>query len=331
MSLSPHRDEPGDRSGPANASRPAESAPRERITLRTLARMARAFAAGEGPPFAALTAYDATTARWLERAGVHMLLVGDSAAEVVFGFERTIDIPLDPLIALTAAVRRGSPNTVLMADMPFLSYGADEADGVRNAGRFLVEGRADIVKLELQASQAPLVARLTECGIPVCAHVGSKPQHVALTAGYTSAGRTAADAQRIVEDAVELERAGAVMLLVEAVPDDVTEEIRARTSAPLIGIGAGTACHGQILVVHDLLGLTDHPPRFAEPAAALGPEIRRAGEEWVRRVAARDLGGRRYTMREGESERFRRGAGPGRSPGNGASAVPNEPAGRGRV
>lgn len=281
---------------------PGENAP-QRFTLASLARMA-----AEGKPFACLTCYDATTARWLARGGVHVLLVGDTAAEVVLGLPRTIDMPLDVLIALTAAVKRGSSaaggELVVMGDMPFMSYHASEAEAIRNAGRFLTEGLADIVKLELDSSFALLVEKLTRAGIPVCAHVGSKPQHIALTGGYASAGKTAAEARRIVDDAVALERAGAKMLLVEAVPPEVTRAILDATTVPLIGIGAGTDCHAQVLVLQDLVGMTDHPPRFAEPVAHLGRSLEDAGREWVARVAARRIGGQAYSMRAGEAQKL---------------------------
>ncbi len=269
------------------------------VTIRTLRAMA-----SRGETFACLAAYDATTARWLERAGVHVLLAGDSAAEVILGLPRTVHMPLEVSIALTAAVKRGAPRTHVMADMPFMSYQASPDDAMTNCGRFLTEGLADSVKIEADASYAPLVDRMTRAGIPVCAHIGSRPQTAALTGGYTSAGRTADEARRIVDDAVALEQAGALLLLVEAVPDEVSRAIITRTTAPLIGIGAGPACHGQILVVHDLLGMTDHPPRFAEPVASLGPAIEQAGRDWVRRVREGSIGGVRYTMREGEAERL---------------------------
>lgn len=267
--------------------------------MRTLRGMKR-----RGEAFACLTCYDATSARWLDRAGVDVLLVGDTAAEVILGFERTIDMPLEMSIALTAAVRRGASRAMVMGDMPFLSYHCGADDAVRNAGRMLTEGSADVVKLEADASFAPLVERMARAGIAVCGHVGARPQTAALEGGYGSAGRSAADAARIVEDAVALERAGAVLLLVEAVPDAVADRIRERTSVPLIGIGAGTACDGQILVLHDLVGMTDAPPRFAERSASMGPELQSAGADWVQRVRARSIGGRGYAMREGELERF---------------------------
>jgi len=272
----------------------------EPVTLRTLQRMAEA-----GEPFAALTCYDATTARWLQRAGVPVLLVGDTAAEVILGFNRTIDMPLDVLLALTAGVKRGAPRTLVMGDMPFMSYQAGEAEAVKNAGRFLTEGLADVVKIEADESFEPLITRMVRAGVPVCGHVGSRPQLATLQGGYQAAGRTAEEASKIVRDAVAMERAGCVLLLVEAVPDEVTARILESVRIPVIGIGAGTACHGQVLVLQDLLGLTDHAPRFAEPAAQLGPEIRRAAEDWVVRVREGRLGGRRYTMQRGEAEKFK--------------------------
>lgn len=255
--------------------------------------------AGRGTPFACLTCYDATTARWLERAGVHVLLVGDTAAEMILGFERTIDMPLDVLLALTAGVKRGAKRSVVMGDMPFMSYQADEREAIRNAGRFMTEGMADIVKVEADASFAPLIRKMTRAGVPICGHVGSLPQRAALEGGYGSAGRTPAEAEAIVHDAVELEKAGAVMLLIEAVPEEVTARVLEATSVPVIGIGAGSACHGQVLVLQDLLGMTDSPPRFAEALASLGPQIQAVGEQWVKRVAERAIGGKGYAMKTG--------------------------------
>lgn len=270
------------------------------VTIRTIREMV-----AKGERFSSLTCYDATTAKWLQRAGVHVLLVGDTAAEVILGYTRTIDMPLDVLIALTAGVKRGAPNCMVMADMPFLSYQADDAEGIRNAGRFMTEGLADIVKVEAESAHAPLIEKMARAGIPVCAHIGSRPQLAGLSGGYGSAGRTADQAERIIADAVALERAGAVMLLLEAVPDEVTRRVLAVTSIPVIGIGAGVECHGQVLVLQDLLGMTDEPPRFAEAVASLGPAIRRAAAEWTSRVRTGRIGGRRYSMLKAESEKLR--------------------------
>ncbi len=257
--------------------------------------------ARDGEPFACFACYDATTARWLERAGVHVLLMGDSAAEIVLGHKSTIHMPLEVSIALTAGLKRGAPNTVVMADMPFMSYHADEAEAINAAGRYMTEGMADIVKLEADASFAPIVAKMTRAGVPICGHVGSRPQQVGLHGGYVASGRTAADASRIVSDARALEEAGAVMLLVEAVPHEVAERIIAATDIPLIGIGAGPACHGQILVLQDLLGLTDWQPGFAQPMLQMGEAIRDAARDWVDRVRRRAASDHRYVMKPGES------------------------------
>ncbi|MFG0292753.1 MAG: 3-methyl-2-oxobutanoate hydroxymethyltransferase [Phycisphaerales bacterium JB050] len=280
------------------ARTPDTPKPRRPVTLRTIRKMAE-----QGEPFACLTCYDATTARWLEAGGVHVLLVGDTAAEIVLGYDSTIHMPLDIAIALTAAVKRGAPRTMVMGDMPFMSYQGSADDAMVNAARFLTEGNADIIKIEADRTLAPLIKRMTRAGIPVCAHVGAKPQQVGLTGGYSSAGRTPADADSVVADAIALEQAGAVMLLVEAVPPQVTERILEKTSVPLIGIGAGPAPHGQILVVQDLLGLTAWQPGFAQPVADLGERIRDAAETYVERVSQRQVTEHRFEMKPNEPER----------------------------
>lgn len=280
----------------AMSIRPSPPAPgdaRRKITLRTLRRMAKA-----GEVFACLTCYDHACARWLDRAGVHVLLVGDSAANVVLGHETTHAMPFDLAVWLTAAVRRGATYAHVMADMPFMSYQADDAEALRNAGRLLSEGRADSVKIEADASFAPLVEKMTRAGIPICAHIGSRPQMWAMSGGPRVAGRDAAEADRIVADAVALEKAGAALLLIEAVPPEVAEMVVRATRTPVIGIGAGPACHGQILVLHDLIGLTEEAPRFVEPIADLGARLEAAGREWVRRVGSRRIGGELYASNE---------------------------------
>ena len=252
--------------------------------------------AEQGERFACLTAYDATTARHLERAGIPLLLTGDTAAEVVLGLPGTIHAPLDFLIMITAAVKRGAPNTFVMGDMPFLSYQCEEAEGIRNAGRFLTEGRADAVKLEVDGTFTGLVSQLDRAGIPVCAHIGSRPQRDKHDGGYRAAGRTHADAARIVEDAIRMEEAGACMLLIEATPAEVSQQIVERTSIPVIGCGAGPACHGQIVVTQDILGLTDWQPAFAQPVTDMASSLQAAAQRWITKVAAADLGEHPYTM-----------------------------------
>lgn len=272
------------------------------VTVRSLQRAMR-----EGIKFAALTCYDATTARWYERAGVPVLLVGDTAAEMILGYPNTLHAPLDFLVMLTAAVKRGAPRALVMADMPFMSYHADEAEGVRNAGRFMTEGMADVVKLEVDASFAPLVEKMSRAGIPVVAHIGSRPQHAKQVGGYVAAGKTADDAVKILADADAMVAAGATMLLVEATPIEVTEEVVRRSPVPVIGCGAGPVCHGQVVVMHDVLGLTDRQPPFALPIVSLSRQLGEMATEWKSRVRAGTLGEHPYALSdEQKAEFFRR-------------------------
>lgn len=270
----------------------------EPVTLRDLRRWRR-----EGTRFPCLTAYDATTARWLARAGVPVLLVGDSAGEVILGLPSTIHAPLDFLITITAAVKRGAPNALVMADMPFMSYHCSPDDAVRNAGRFMVEGHADLVKMEVDRTQAELVDRMTRAGIPVVAHVGFKPQQVRRAGGYTVAGKTAETAMEVVDDAVALAEAGAVVILVEATPGEVARMVVDRVSVPVIGCGAGPECHGQIAVTHDILGLTDWQPSFARSEGRLGPNLQSTIEQWAERVRRGELD-HPYRMSDGEADRL---------------------------
>ena len=270
----------------------------ETTTLRTLLRQARS-----GGRFACLTCYDATTARWLDRAGVEALLVGDSAAEVILGLPGTIHAPLEFMVTLTAAVKRGAPGRVVMADMPFMSYQVGEDEALRNAARFLTEGMADCVKVEVDRSWAPLVTRMTRAGIPVVAHIGCRPQQSKMHGGTFATGKTAEQALQILHDAAALEAAGACMLLLEACPAEVAAKVVERATIPVIGCGAGPACHGQVLVLQDLLGLSAWQPAFAKPAAQLGEAMRVAAAEWCDRVRRGGIEGA-FRMADGESARL---------------------------
>jgi len=274
------------------------------VTLRTLHRRVR-----DDQKFAVLTCYDATTATWLMRGGVDVLLVGDTAAEMILGYESTIHAPLDFMVTITAAVQRGAPHAFVMADMPFMSYQADDAEAIRNAGRFMTEGRAAAVKLEVDIAHGDLVQRMTHAGVPVVAHIGSRPQQVAMTGGYRAAGRTAAEARRLVETAELAEARGAVMLLIEATASEVSQRIVERVSIPVIGCGAGPACHGHVVVLQDLLGMTDWQPPFAPPAAQLGNAIQRAASDWVEKIRSGDYltADHPYHMSDDELAKFNRG------------------------
>jgi len=205
---------------------------------------------------------------------------------------------------LTAAVKRGAPNCLVIGDMPFMSYQADEAEGIRNAGRFLTDGCADAVKLEVERSFAPLVEKMARAGIPVIAHIGARPQQSKMRGGYGSVGRSAEEAKSMVSDAIAMEKAGAVMLLIEACPNEVSQRIVETTSIPLIGCGGGPACHGQIVVLQDVLGLTPWQPPFAQPLLPLGETLTEAAQRWVRKVRAGDLGEHPYAMSPEERRKF---------------------------
>ena len=266
---------------------------RTSFTLRSLLKMVRG-----GEKFACLTCYDATTARWLQAAGLHVLLVGDTAGEVILGFPNTMHTPLDFLVALTAGVKRGAPATLVMADMPFMSYQADDAEAIRNAGRFMTEGLADLVKLEVDRSFAGLVAKMSRAGIPVVAHIGSRPQHVKMHGGYYAAGKSADTAVALLDDARAMVEAGATMLLIEAAPAEVAEQIVRESTVPVIGCGAGSSCHGQVVVLQDLLGMSTWQPAFALPTAQIGGQIMAAAKVWMDRVKSGQLGEHPYVMND---------------------------------
>ncbi|MFW6060791.1 MAG: 3-methyl-2-oxobutanoate hydroxymethyltransferase [Phycisphaeraceae bacterium] len=258
----------------------------KRITLRDVQR----WAAG-GEPFAMLTCYDATTARWLWRGGVKTMLVGDTAAEVILGYDSTLPVEMDFMVQITAAVRRGAPNALVMADMPFGSYQAGDDVAIANAARFLKEGMADLVKLEVDASFAPLVERMAHAGVPVVAHIGSRPQTVRAMGGYRAAGRTPAEADALVDTAEQMIGCGAAALLVEAVPDEVGRRIVERAvhpvtkqPVPVVGCGAGPGCHGHVVVLQDLVKLSDWQPPFVESTGELGAALRDAAAAWAQRV-----------------------------------------------
>jgi 3-methyl-2-oxobutanoate hydroxymethyltransferase len=210
-----------------------------------------------------LTCYDFTTARLMQDAGVPALLVGDSAANVVLGFETTLPVPLHFMIQITAAVRRGAPKCFVVADMPFGSYHGTPGRAVRNVFRMVQLSGCDCVKMEAAESQLPAIRELSDAGVAIMAHLGLRPQAVGVLGGYKAQGRTADEAERIVNLALQMQNAGAAAILLEAVPAEVAEAVVTATNVPVIGCGAGPACHGHVVVTHDTLGLTQRPPKFA--------------------------------------------------------------------
>jgi len=238
-----------------------------------------------------LTCYDALTAHHLWQGGVKAILVGDTAAHVVLGHDSTLPVDMDFMVAITAAVRRGAPDVFIMADMPFGSYHCGDDAAVANAARFLKEGMADAVKLEVAPDHAPLVARMSAAGVPVVAHIGSRPQTVRARGRYRAMYHDQADVDRTVADARLMVEHGAVMLLIEAVPAEVSQQVVAfvKKDAPdvvVIGCGAGSACHGHVVVLHDLVGMTAWRPPFAPALANIGEQLQAAARQWVQLVAS---------------------------------------------
>ncbi len=257
----------------------AESA--GRTTLHTLREKKK-----RREPIAMLTAYDFPSAKILSAAGVDLLLVGDSAATVLLGEKSTTAATLDFLLILTAAVRRGAPDVFLMADMPIASY-PDIPTAVANASRFVREAGADCVKFEMDIRHAEMTRALSAAGICVCAHVGLLPQRALLQGGYIAQGRTPAEAQRITDTAVALVQAGAHLLLLEAVPDEVTAAIQRQVDCPVLGCGAGPSADGHVLVLHDMLGFGAHVPRFVQRFADIPAQIENAARQYMDAVRSR--------------------------------------------
>lgn len=255
-------------------------------------------------PQAMLTCYDYTTARHLDEAGVPMLLVGDSASNVILGHPSTLPVSLDFMIELTAAVRRGARRALVMADMPFGSYQQSDAQGVRNVLRMVKETNCDCVKIEAGVFSVSLIERLSDAGVAVVAHLGLRPQAVGLMGGYRYQGRTAKEADQIVRLSQTMVRAGASALLLEAVPPPVSQKVVNVTEVPVIGCGAGPACHAHVVVLQDLLGLTPHRPRFV-PVLEKG-SLQDMVRQFVRQVesGAYPDSSHQYEMPPAEQDKF---------------------------
>jgi 3-methyl-2-oxobutanoate hydroxymethyltransferase len=237
---------------------------------------------------AMLTCYDFTTAGLMQEAGVPMLLVGDSAANVILGFETTVSAPLRFMIEITAAVRRGAPLCMVIADMPFGSYGGSigRAIGFRNVVRMMKTSGADCVKLEVGGEHVDLIQELAGIGVAVIAHLGLRPQSVGLIGGYKARGRSAEEANGLVDLALDMQRAGAAALLLEAVPPEVSARIVERTQIPVIGCGAGPACHAHVIVTQDGLGLTTHKPRFVPDLGDLSSPLKEMFTRYVNLIGS---------------------------------------------
>ncbi len=240
-----------------------------------------------GQKVTVLTAYDATMARLLDRAGIDVLLVGDSLGMVVLGHDSTIPVTLDAMVHHTRAVARGASRALVVADMPFMTYQVSVADAVRNAGRLLQEGGAAAVKLEGGTPILDVVRRLVDIGVPVMGHLGLLPQSVHQVGGYRRRATTDAEATTLLAEATALEAAGVFALVLESIPHDVAASVTAALAIPTIGIGAGDGCDGQVLVSSDMLGLFDGPiPPFARQYATLADTVVDAARAYIADVHA---------------------------------------------
>jgi 3-methyl-2-oxobutanoate hydroxymethyltransferase len=248
-----------------------------RLTIKDLQDMK---ARGEKIPM--MTAYDYTSGKLLEQAGIPLMLVGDSLGMVVLGYDSTVPVTMDDMLHHIKTVVRGTEKAHIVGDLPFMSYHAEVSEAIRNAGRILKEGRAQSVKLEGGQEMAETVNRIVKSGIPVMGHVGLTPQSVNQLGGYRVQGKTISDAIRLMEDTRALEEAGAYAVVLECVPAALAQMITDRLSIPTIGIGAGAGCDGQVQVLHDFLGLfTDFLPKHARRYANLAETIQDAASQYI--------------------------------------------------
>jgi 3-methyl-2-oxobutanoate hydroxymethyltransferase len=292
---------------------------RQPVTLPRLAEMKRT-----GEPIVMITAYDFPSAQVAEEAGVDLVLVGDSAANTVLGYQSTVSVSMDEMVMLAKAVRRGAHTPLVIGDLPFGSYQGSDRAAVKSAVRFVKEAGCDAVKIEMAgiagrvADKRESISRaraIVAAGIPLMGHVGLTPQSAAALGGFRAQGRTASQAVQVADDALALQDAGCFAIVFEAIPAAVTETIMERIEVPVIGIGAGPATDGQVLVFHDLLGIyAGHAPRFTKRFA----EVRRAMVEGVQAYAGEVRGGtfpaaeHTYSIDPEELERFRQIVAPGK-------------------
>ena len=241
----------------------------------------------EGTKISMLTAYDYSTAKLVDEAGINSILVGDSLGMVMLGYEDTLSVTMEDMIHHTAAVARGAKNAFVVGDMPFMSYEVSVEQAVINAGRLMKEGRANAVKLEGGVRVAEQIKAITKAGIPVCAHIGLTPQSVNAFGGFKVQGKTAEAAQQMVEDALAVQEAGAFAVVLECVPAKLAAIISEKLDIPTIGIGAGAGCDGQVLVYQDMLALfSDFKPKFVKHFGNIGPQMTAAFKAFDEEIKA---------------------------------------------
>lgn len=252
----------------------------------------------EGTKISMLTAYDYSTAKLVDEAGINSILVGDSLGMVMLGYEDTLSVTMEDMIHHTAAVARGAKNALVVGDMPFMSYEVSVEQAAINAGRLMKEGRANAVKLEGGVRVAEQIKAITKAGIPVCAHIGLTPQSVNAFGGFKVQGKTAEAAQQMVEDALAVQEAGAFAVVLECVPAKLAAIISEKLDIPTIGIGAGAGCDGQVLVYQDMLALfSDFKPKFVKHFGNIGPQMTAAFKAYDEEVKAGTFPSEEHTFK----------------------------------
>jgi len=273
-----------------------------RITISDLLKAKR-----DGRVLAAISCYDYTTARLASQSNVDIILVGDSAAQLMLGFDSTLPATMDLMVTLTAAVRRGAPKVFLVADMPFLSYHISKAEAIRNAGRFLVEAGAQMVKIETTGAHLDTVRAVRDAGIAVMAHIGIRPQRISTIGRFRAEATTAEIAMELIGLAEQMVNAGAGALLIEGTAAEVAQIITEQTKVPVISCGSGPGCDGQILVAPDILGLAEGtPPKFAKAYADLSRQSVESFHAYGDEVRSRQFpdDAHSYHMKAGEMQRL---------------------------
>jgi len=266
--------------------------PKKKKTILDIGKMK-----AEGEKIAVLTAYDYSFARLMDLAGVDMILVGDSVASVISGFDNTLPVTMDEMVYHTRAVARGTTTALVAADMPFLSYQADLSEARRNAGRLIKEGGAQAVKLEGGENVAETIRAIVAMDIPVIGHIGLTPQSIHRMGGFRVQGRQEEQARQLMRDARAVQEAGAFALVLEAIPAALAQRITSELSIPTIGIGAGPGCDGQVLVVYDILGICEkYSPKFVKKFADVSGFISDGIGDYIREVKDGDFPGEEHSF-----------------------------------
>jgi 3-methyl-2-oxobutanoate hydroxymethyltransferase len=256
----------------------------------------------KGEKLTMLTAYDYSTAKLVDEAGIHSILVGDSLGMVCLGYEDTLSVTMEDMIHHTRAVARGAKDTLVIADMPFMSYQTSVYDAVVNAGRLIKEGHAQAVKLEGGKEVCPQIEAIVKASVPVCAHIGLTPQSIHAFGGFKVQGKGEEAAKKLLEEAKAIEEAGAFAVVLECVPEALAKLITDKISIPTIGIGAGAGCDGQVLVYQDMLGMyADFAPKFVKVFANVGEEMKKGFAAYRKEVTEGTFPAKEHTFRMDES------------------------------